>query len=108
MSETQTPYATVDPQHVYLSLNEAAAVLRVSRSTVRDMVLRGDLACVRCGSDYRIPRTAVLPEQPVGLSADEVEALLHTMVTQAAAAAAERAVSATLARLGAVLKGEAE
>ncbi len=38
----------------YVSLNEAAAFLAVSRDTARRMIRRGDLAAVRIGRSIRV------------------------------------------------------
>jgi excisionase family DNA binding protein len=42
-----------------LRISEAAELLGVSRSTLYQLVARGDLAVVKIGRSVRVPRTAV-------------------------------------------------
>ena len=47
------------PQEVVLTVEEAAKVLRVSRSTAYDAVARGDIPTIRIGRRLLIPRAAL-------------------------------------------------
>ncbi|GAC1441359.1 MAG: hypothetical protein NVSMB55_08970 [Mycobacteriales bacterium] len=58
-----------------LTIAEAAAVLRVSRAKLYELMRRGEVASVRLGGSRRIPRTAL-----VGY----IEMLTETAVTDAA------------------------
>ncbi|MHB8648472.1 MAG: helix-turn-helix domain-containing protein [Thermomicrobiales bacterium] len=48
---------TINPAHapLLLRVEEAAAMLRLSRSQVYGMILAGDLPCVRIGRSVRVP-----------------------------------------------------
>jgi excisionase family DNA binding protein len=45
---------------VVLKVPEAATYLRIGRNQAYDMVRRGEIAAVRCGSSWRIPRAALI------------------------------------------------
>jgi excisionase family DNA binding protein len=45
-----------DQEALLLTVPEAAAVLRLSASTLKLMIRRGELPVVRCGRAVRIPR----------------------------------------------------
>ena len=45
----------------FLSVEEACAYLRLGRSTIYDLLRRGELPCQRYGRIIRIPRTALQP-----------------------------------------------
>lgn len=44
---------------VYFTVQQVADALQVNRKTVREMVARGELPCVRVGRSLRIPRSAL-------------------------------------------------
>lgn len=48
-----------EPTNDYLTVAEVAAILRVNRGTVYEMVSRGDLPSVRVGRKIRIARSAL-------------------------------------------------
>jgi excisionase family DNA binding protein len=58
-----TDRPTSDPRSLtdatFLTVAEVAAVMRVSKMTVYRLVHAGDLAAVRVGRSFRVPRHAV-------------------------------------------------
>jgi excisionase family DNA binding protein len=63
---------TLDDTPAFLKVEEAAALLRISRSSAYEAVQRGELPTVRFGRRLRVPRHALLrlagldPEQDDG------------------------------------------
>ena len=47
------------PPHDYYSVREIAEAFRVSKMTINRMIQRGDLAAIRFGKQFRIPRAEV-------------------------------------------------
>lgn len=45
--------------NTFLSLQDVANMLAVSRDTVRRLVIRGDLKCFRIGSQYRFSHSKI-------------------------------------------------
>ena len=52
---TASPFVSSSPTQVFLRVDEAAAILKVSSKTVRRLFGRGDLKAVRIGRLVRIP-----------------------------------------------------
>lgn len=50
----------LDGLPIVLTVQEAATVLRVGRNQAYEMVRRGEIAAVRCGSSWRVPRSALI------------------------------------------------
>jgi len=50
-------------QPPWLTIGQTAEVLVVSKSTVRDLLKRGQLPSRRIGKQIRIPRLAVMPQE---------------------------------------------
>ncbi len=48
----------------FLTVFEAAAILRVSKQTVYRLVHAGDLQAIRVGRSFRIPAHVVRPQAP--------------------------------------------
>ncbi len=48
----------------FLTIFEAATILRVSKQTVYRLVRAGDLEAIRVGRSFRIPTHAVRPQVP--------------------------------------------
>ncbi len=48
------------PDTDVLLLEEAAALLRLSKATLRELVKRGEVPCRRLGKTWRFSRTALL------------------------------------------------
>lgn len=48
----------------FLTIFEAATILRVSKQTVYRLVRAGDLEAIRVGRSFRIPTHAVRPQAP--------------------------------------------
>jgi excisionase family DNA binding protein len=53
MTKQQSTTTTVEP--LLVRVEEAARILSLSRSTIYEMMDRGELASVRCGAARRIP-----------------------------------------------------
>ncbi|MDA8065906.1 MAG: helix-turn-helix domain-containing protein [Thermaerobacter sp.] len=70
MPQEKPPALAEAPE--FLRVEEAAAVLRVSRSTVYEAVRRGMIPAVDFGRKLRIPRRAL--ERMAGLNRDGKEA----------------------------------
>jgi excisionase family DNA binding protein len=51
---TASPFVSGSPTQVFLRVDEAAAILKVSSKTVRRLLARGDLRAVRIGRSVRI------------------------------------------------------
>ena len=49
----------------FLTVFEAAMILRVSKQTVYRLVHAGDLQAIRVGRSFRIPAYVVKPQSPV-------------------------------------------
>jgi excisionase family DNA binding protein len=49
----------------FLTVFEAATILRVSKQTVYRLVKTGDLQAIRVGRSFRIPAHVVKPQTPV-------------------------------------------
>lgn len=47
------------PQYNLLTVEEVAAILRISATTVRELILRGELAAIKAGRAYRIKQSDV-------------------------------------------------
>jgi excisionase family DNA binding protein len=45
----------------FYTVAEVADILKIHRSTVTEMIKKGDLAALKCGKEYRIPETALDP-----------------------------------------------
>jgi excisionase family DNA binding protein len=52
-----------DVQHQLLTVSEAALRARVSASTIRRLCALGELPHVRVGSQWRVPASALDPEE---------------------------------------------
>jgi excisionase family DNA binding protein len=57
MTKNQTATPQVEP--LLVRVEEAARILSLSRSTIYEMMDRGDLQSVRCGAARRIPVAAL-------------------------------------------------
>jgi excisionase family DNA binding protein len=57
MAEANQPKAQIEP--LLIRIEEAARILSLSRSTIYEMMDRGDLPSVRCGTARRIPLAAL-------------------------------------------------
>ena len=57
MTKNQTPAPHVEP--LLVRVEEAARILSLSRSTIYEMMDRGELQSVRCGTARRIPLAAL-------------------------------------------------
>jgi excisionase family DNA binding protein len=57
MTKNQTPAPHVEP--LLVRVEEAARILSLSRSTIYEMMDRGELQSVRCGAARRIPLAAL-------------------------------------------------
>ena len=52
----------VENESPYMTIDEVAAQLRVSPSTVRRLAMRGEIPAVKVASIWRIPKGAAQPE----------------------------------------------
>lgn len=53
-----------------LTVTEFAAAASICRLTVLRLIRRGELAYVRIGKQYRIPRSALLPSKKIAAGTD--------------------------------------
>jgi excisionase family DNA binding protein len=57
MAEANQPKVQIEP--LLIRIEEAARILSLSRSTIYEMMDRGELPSVRCGTARRIPLAAL-------------------------------------------------
>jgi excisionase family DNA binding protein len=66
-------------EHMLLTPDEVAAILRVEQAVVDDLVRRGELTALRIGGQYRIPREAVVQFVSAGLRDQRMRILQHVL-----------------------------